>query len=139
MNASNVKRVLDGFDTNGSKLVGINDFHKALAMLGCSDYGLTRDEAERLVLRFDANEDGNVSITRVMSFVTGSREFNDDAEASNAEVRRILNKLTSLCQRLVDQRVPVKEVFEHFDRDLSGDVDEREFSEGLSRLFRAFL
>ena len=61
VNASNVKRVLDGFDTNGSKLVGINDFHKALAMLGCSDYGLTRDEAERLVLRFDANEDGVLS------------------------------------------------------------------------------
>ena len=42
----------------------------------------------------------------------------------------ILAKLAALCQRLVDQRVPVKEVFEHFDRDLSGDVDEREFSEG---------
>ena len=34
----------------------------------------------RLVRRFDANEDGNVSIPRVMSFVTGSRESaTDDA------------------------------------------------------------
>ena len=86
-------------------------------------------------MRFDASEDGNLSIDRVVSFIIGKREAsaNDDM-APEAEIRKVLQRLADRVQKLVDQKMPVREVFEQIDTDASGDLDEREFQDGLAKL-----
>jgi Ca2+-binding EF-hand superfamily protein len=78
VSASALCRLLEEYDTNRSKLVGPADFGRVLRRAGCL---LSDDEVKRLQLRFDVNEDGNLSIERIMAFMVGDIEAGGEKSA----------------------------------------------------------
>ena len=156
---SSLKRLLDERDTNASGLVGPGDFARVLQRLGCD---LTEDEVRRLTLRFDENEDGNVAIARVMSFVVGEKEAADamvfsgkatsgSMQASKDEgrsssqpkvgsserdgvVATLKRELRVLGKDATDVRTKFNSTLQDFDPRGSGLMETRDFRRGLEDL-----
>jgi len=127
--ANAARRALDDLDTNASGLLGPADFGRALQRLGVD---ISSSERARLALRFDAHEDGNVSVQRFFAFLKGDREG-----AESTDEPRGLAALRNELRRIAQQRGGPPDygrLFREFDKDGSGAIDRREFRRGLESM-----
>ncbi|KAH8054747.1 Ca2-binding protein [Aureococcus anophagefferens] len=84
-------------------------------------------EFDRVVERLDRDGDGTVSLREFLKFAEGAGSRPEDSDDA---VDEVMGRLRGLVRDAVQDGLSPADCFEHFDRDGSGDVDEREFTKG---------
>ncbi|KAH8052325.1 Ca2-binding protein [Aureococcus anophagefferens] len=104
------------------------EFRRGLEKLGFEFDG---GEFDRVVERLDRDGDGTVSLREFLKFAEGAGSRPEDSDDA---VDEVMGRLRGLVRDAVQDGLSPADCFEHFDRDGSGDVDEREFTKGMKKL-----
>ena len=122
----NLKRAFEEFDRNDSGRIDRREFRDELRRMG---FEIGSDELTQLIERFDVDGDGKVNYREFAKFVEDGGELHgDDADVLISNLRDVVRRAEE------EQGISLREAFEHFDRDRSGEIDEDEFHSGLRKL-----
>merc|ERR1711988_175305 len=118
-------RAFEEFDRNDSGKINEREFKDELRRLG---FDFNRDDLQKLMDRLDVDGDRKISYREFRRFAEGDRESSrDDADDAFEKIRRLV-------RRAEDDGISMRECFEHFDTDRSGDIEEDELQRGLRKL-----
>jgi Ca2+-binding EF-hand superfamily protein len=128
-------------DRNRTGKVTGREFQRVLQKLGVD---LSSRDVRRIASRFDPKDDGRIKYKDFILFcddgavVDRDRDRDDDRgrDVDRLEDRasETVAKLKQLVRKATRKGVDLRESFEHFDTNRDGEIDEREFRNGLERL-----
>jgi len=112
------------FDKNGDGSITKHELIEGLTKLRIFDNTPNwKKQMPPLLKKFDKNGDGEVSLREFFHFL-GIKEYAPD----------IIQRMTKIFAAAAQKKVSVKDIFEHLDKDNSGQLDAEEIEEGLKAL-----
>ena len=108
-----------------------SEFRSGLKQLGIE---FSSSELTRVIKHFDRDGNGMISIREFVRFAEESGEAHT-SQRHGGGADALISNLRGLVRRAEEEQgISLREAFEHFDRDRSGEIDEDEFHSGLRKL-----
>jgi Ca2+-binding EF-hand superfamily protein len=122
----NFEEMFAEFDVNGNGRIGHTEFEKALEKLG---FHASKKDMQLLMLKFDENEDGNITLDEFVKFAKAK----SPSLRSNA-IEKAEKRLRKIVVKAEEKGMTVRDMFSHFDKNDNGEVSKGEWIDALSEL-----